>query len=118
MLHKETIELMNKKMAFIPGGRGFIGTDKVIMQRDGEGPRRPVQLSPYYLDKYEVSNDGIIAIYPNLMCMFMLLTFYLLSLRTSYNRLQAVCRRHALHYRGRGVRLVLCLLHCHSRGDC
>ena len=47
-----------ENMVYLVGGSGFIGTDKPIIHRDGEGPRRSVTLSPYYLDKYEVSNDG------------------------------------------------------------
>lgn len=46
-------------MVFIEGGDGFIGTDRPIMHRDGEGPRRAVKLSPYLLDRYEVSNEGL-----------------------------------------------------------
>ena len=46
-------------MVFIGGGDGFIGTDQPIMHRDGEGPRRAVRLSPYLLDRYEVSNEGL-----------------------------------------------------------
>mmetsp|Transcript_22189 Transcript_22189/g.49661 ORF Transcript_22189/g.49661 Transcript_22189/m.49661 type:complete len:156 (-) Transcript_22189:9-476(-) len=43
-------------MVFIPGGVGYMGTDSPWMRLDGESPRRRVRLSPYYLDKYEVSN--------------------------------------------------------------
>lgn len=47
-----------ENMVDISGGKGYIGTDKPIIRRDGEGPRRTVNLSPFQLDRYEVSNDG------------------------------------------------------------
>lgn len=49
---------LNERMVFIPGGSGFVGTDTPIMKNDGESPMRPVQLSPFLLDKYQVSNEG------------------------------------------------------------
>lgn len=49
------------QMTFIEGGVGFIGTDTPIMRRDGEGPRRAVNLSSFYIDQFEVSNTGIVA---------------------------------------------------------
>jgi formylglycine-generating enzyme required for sulfatase activity len=54
----EVIDILNDKMVFIKGGLGYMGTDAPFMPRDGESPRRRVRLSPYYLDKYEVSNNG------------------------------------------------------------
>lgn len=51
------LEELNKKMAFIAGGQRYIGTDKPKILRDGESPMRPVVLSPFYIDKYEVSNS-------------------------------------------------------------
>eukprot|EP01035_Chromulina_nebulosa_P029555 gene29555-39180_t len=50
-------KLFLQKMIFLPGGRSVIGTDNPIMKSDGEGPKRQVFLSPFYLDKFEVSND-------------------------------------------------------------
>jgi sulfatase modifying factor 1 len=52
---------LNSKMVFIKGGNGVIGTDKPIMKGDGESPKREVTLSPFYMDKYEVSNEGILS---------------------------------------------------------
>jgi hypothetical protein len=54
----EVVHALNEKMVFIPGGVGYMGTDSPWMRLDGESPRRRVRLSPYYLDKYEVSNAG------------------------------------------------------------
>lgn len=50
--------LFEENMVTIPGGVGYIGTDHPIMRRDGEEPRRPVSVSSFLLDRYEVSNDG------------------------------------------------------------
>ncbi len=50
-------------MVFIPGGKGYIGSNKPKLARDGESPRREVTLTPYYIDQYEVSNTGINAIF-------------------------------------------------------
>ncbi|KAJ1438819.1 C-type lectin protein [Ochromonadaceae sp. CCMP2298] len=52
----EVVRALNEKMVFIPAGVGYMGTDSPWMRLDGESPRRRVRLSPYYLDKYEVSN--------------------------------------------------------------
>lgn len=71
------LEELNKKMAFIAGGQRYIGTDKPKILRDGESPMRPVVLSPFYIDKYEVSNSG---------------QFYLLHTQTRYRH------RHRYHY--------------------
>ena len=50
--------IQNDRMAYISGGMGFMGTDKPAIVRDGEGPRRSTELSPFLIDKYEVSNNG------------------------------------------------------------
>ena len=50
--------LTSEIMAFIPGGNSYMGNDKPIIIRDGEGPRRKVSLSPFYIDRFEVSNKG------------------------------------------------------------
>ena len=65
--HRETVvgdrilsdgaKLILQNMIYLPGGRSVIGTDNPIMKGDGEGPKRRVFLSPFYLDKFEVSND-------------------------------------------------------------
>eukprot|EP01031_Cornospumella_fuschlensis_P036561 gene36561-44352_t len=50
------LPITSEDMVFIPGGPSYIGIDKPIIIRDGEGPRRKVHLSPFYIDRYEVSN--------------------------------------------------------------
>jgi formylglycine-generating enzyme required for sulfatase activity len=45
-------------MVLIQGGRGILGTDDPQLWRDGESPKRVVTLSSFYMDKYEVSNEG------------------------------------------------------------
>ncbi len=45
-------------MIFIPGGDTFIGTDKPQVRGDGESPLRTVSLSPYFIDRYSVTNEG------------------------------------------------------------
>lgn len=49
---------MIEDMKFIQGGLGFIGTDNPAIWRDGEGPRRHVQLSSFLIDTHEVTNHG------------------------------------------------------------
>ena len=44
------------EMIYIEGGSFFMGTDNPIIKGDGEGPKRPVTVSSFYIDKYEVSN--------------------------------------------------------------
>lgn len=48
---------INSKMTLIDGGKSFIGTNKPQM-KDGESPLRPVVVSSFYMDTYEVSNEG------------------------------------------------------------
>lgn len=48
---------INAKMTLIDGGKSFIGTNKPQM-KDGESPLRPVVVSSFYIDTYEVSNQG------------------------------------------------------------
>ena len=48
-------EVQNEQV-FIPGGVFTMGTDDAILPQDGEGPARRVEVSSFYLDKYEVSN--------------------------------------------------------------
>lgn len=45
------------KMSLIPGGEYIVGTDKPVIVADREGPARKVALKPFYIDKYEVSNE-------------------------------------------------------------
>ena len=47
-----------RKMVKINGGVGSMGTDDPKIPREGEGPRRQIELSPFLIDKYEVSNNG------------------------------------------------------------
>jgi len=44
-------------MVFIEGGKFYMGTNNPIIKADGESPRRPVTVSSFYLDVYEVSNN-------------------------------------------------------------
>jgi formylglycine-generating enzyme required for sulfatase activity len=53
------IGTLNEKMIYVNGGESFIGTDNPAIPGDYEGPRRTVYVSPFFLDKYEVSNHGI-----------------------------------------------------------
>ncbi|XP_074100823.1 formylglycine-generating enzyme [Cotesia typhae] len=46
------------EMVKIKTGVYFIGTDKPVFTQDGEGPKRPVELNSFYIDKYEVSNKN------------------------------------------------------------
>jgi hypothetical protein len=45
-------------MVFISGGNTFIGTDKPQVRGDGESPLRTITLSPYFIDRYAVTNAG------------------------------------------------------------
>ena len=45
-------------MIFMEGGNTFIGTNKPILVADGEGPLRTLTLSPYFIDRYSVTNEG------------------------------------------------------------
>lgn len=38
------------------GGPSFIGTDRPALKSDGEGPRRPVRLKPFGLERHAVTN--------------------------------------------------------------
>ena len=40
----------------IPHGTFIMGSDNPIIPQDGEGPARPVEISEFLMDKYEVSN--------------------------------------------------------------
>lgn len=44
------------QMVYLKGGVFTMGTDKPFIERDGEGPARKVQLRPFHIDVYEVSN--------------------------------------------------------------
>lgn len=54
---EEDIRKGLKNMVRIPAGIYQVGTDNVIMAIDNEGPKRLIELSSFYLDKYEVSNE-------------------------------------------------------------
>lgn len=54
---QEDIQRGVKDMVLIPAGIYQLGTDDVIVETDNEGPKRLVELSSFYLDKYEVSNE-------------------------------------------------------------
>uniref|UniRef100_A0A6U1N9Z0 Sulfatase-modifying factor enzyme-like domain-containing protein n=1 Tax=Fibrocapsa japonica TaxID=94617 RepID=A0A6U1N9Z0_9STRA len=55
---QRVLELVDPKaeMVLIPGGKFYMGTNDPKIPTDGEAPARPVSLSPFYMDKYEVSN--------------------------------------------------------------
>ncbi len=47
-----------EKMVFIPGGEYLMGTDdEEGFKTDGEGPIRKVEVSPFYIDSYTVTNE-------------------------------------------------------------
>ena len=50
---------MNSKMVIIPGGLNRVGTDAAILKEDGESPSRLVKLSPFLMDIYETTNNGL-----------------------------------------------------------
>ena len=50
-------KIIIQKMIYLSGGSSVVGTDNPIMKSDGEGPKRKIFLSPFFMDKYEVSND-------------------------------------------------------------
>ena len=45
------------ELLFIPGGIFTMGMEKPILPQDGEGPPREVEITGFYMDKYEVSNE-------------------------------------------------------------
>mmetsp|Transcript_5265 Transcript_5265/g.8680 ORF Transcript_5265/g.8680 Transcript_5265/m.8680 type:complete len:413 (+) Transcript_5265:157-1395(+) len=44
-------------MVYVEGGMVTIGTSQPSIPEDGEGPRRKIQLTDFYINKYEVSNN-------------------------------------------------------------
>ena len=42
--------------ARFPGGASHVGTDRPVIESDGEGPRRPVVLQPFAIDTVPVTN--------------------------------------------------------------
>lgn len=61
-------------MVLIRGGVSTIGTDNPLIAGDGEGPKQSVYLTSFYLDKYEVSNDGM-----KLILSYLKLSLYFLT---------------------------------------
>jgi formylglycine-generating enzyme len=54
--NKENIKL-KEKMIYLPGGEFLMGTDTDEgFPSDGEGPVRKVEVAPFYIDRYTVSN--------------------------------------------------------------
>jgi formylglycine-generating enzyme required for sulfatase activity len=49
-------ELRPARLVRLPGGRFSAGTDRAILPQDGEGPARHVQLRPFWIDPYAVTN--------------------------------------------------------------
>jgi sulfatase modifying factor 1 len=45
-----------ERLATIPGGRFTTGTDRPVFPQDGEGSRRRVDLKPFLIDPYAVTN--------------------------------------------------------------
>ncbi|RMH49131.1 MAG: formylglycine-generating enzyme family protein [Alphaproteobacteria bacterium] len=43
-------------VVWLPGGSGFVGTDRPFLPQDGEGPRRPVRLAPFGIERAAVTN--------------------------------------------------------------
>ena len=41
---------------YIPGGEFTMGTNEPVLPQDGEGPARRVQVSGFFMQRYEVSN--------------------------------------------------------------
>ena len=54
--------LLTDDMIYLAGGATFMGTDKPLIIADGEGPLRTLTLSPYFLDRYSVTNQGLVII--------------------------------------------------------
>ena len=52
---EEDVYAMNKLVP-ITGGEFTMGTDKDMQTQDGEGPGRPVRVSDFYMDQFEVTN--------------------------------------------------------------
>lgn len=52
---------LSADVVLIPGGIAYIGNDQPVLVSDGEGPRRAVQLTSFYLDRYAVSNEAFAA---------------------------------------------------------
>ncbi|EWM27272.1 sulfatase modifying factor 1 [Nannochloropsis gaditana] len=46
------------EMVYVEGGTFYMGTDQPILPRDGEGPRRLVRLSSFYIDRHAVTNEA------------------------------------------------------------
>lgn len=43
-------------VVWLPGGRGFTGTDTPLLPLDGEGPRRAARLAPFGIERATVTN--------------------------------------------------------------
>ena len=47
---------MEEDMVLVPGATFLMGTSNPIIFNDGEGPERPVEVSSFLMDRFEVSN--------------------------------------------------------------
>ena len=47
---------IKEDMVFVPGKTFMMGTSNPIIFNDGEGPERPVRVSSFWMDRFEVSN--------------------------------------------------------------
>ena len=52
---KPPARVVANRPMLIPGGVFTMGTDDPILPQDGEGPARRVEITTFYMDKYEVS---------------------------------------------------------------
>lgn len=56
--NKQTNAFDTENMVLIPGGSFEMGTNEPIFQTYFESPVRDVNVKPFYMDKYEVSNQN------------------------------------------------------------
>ena len=53
---KGQVGVLEEDMVLVPGSTFMMGTSNPIIFNDGEGPERPVRVSSFLMDRYEVSN--------------------------------------------------------------
>lgn len=82
----ESIEIsrtyIKEDMVLIEQREGFVGSDNPVIFSDGETPKRRVELDSYYIDRFQVSNQGIL-IYLFNYTQFNLLFFSKISINLS-----------------------------------
>lgn len=52
----ESVLAIKEDMVLVPGKTFMMGTSNPIIFNDGEGPERPVRVSSFWMDRFEVSN--------------------------------------------------------------